>query len=116
MEDQGQMENPSDFSDPSVEQNERLLAIDEEITDDDDRVIAAKLESQASGRSPAIECLCSLVCVDKSSKHYLHRARGCKQANNLDISPLDLEIGMSHLIGRFFLYNATNCFAMQMFF
>ena len=69
MEDQGQVENPSDFSDPSVEQNERLLAIDEEITDDDDKVIAEKLESQASGGSPAIECLRSLVCVDKSSKH-----------------------------------------------
>jgi len=66
MEDQGQVENPSDFSDPSVEQNERLLAIDEEITDDDDKVIAEKLESQASGGSPAIECLRSLVCVDKS--------------------------------------------------
>ena len=37
--------------------------------DDDDKVIAEKLESQASGGSPAIECLRSLVCVDKSSKH-----------------------------------------------
>ena len=67
MEDQGQVENPSDFSDPSVEKNERFLAIDEEITDDDDKVIAADLPSQASGSSPANECLRSLVCVDKSS-------------------------------------------------
>ena len=88
MEDQGQVENPRDFSDPSVEKNERDLAIDEEITDgDDDRVIAAKLESRASGSSPANECLRSLVCVDKSSKHFLLfkeailRARGAsKQA------------------------------------
>ena len=71
MKDKDQVENPSDFSDPSVEQNERLLAVDEEITDDDDKVIAAKLESQASGGSPAMECLRSLVCIDKSSKHYL---------------------------------------------
>ena len=67
LKDQGQVENPSDFSDPLVEKNERLLAIDEEITDDDDKEIAAKLESRASGSSPAIECLRSLVCIDKSS-------------------------------------------------
>ncbi|KAK2558264.1 NFX1-type zinc finger-containing protein 1 [Acropora cervicornis] len=66
VEDQGQVENPSDFSDPSVEKNERFLAIDEEITDDDDREIAAELKSQASGSSPAIESLRSLVCIDKS--------------------------------------------------
>ena len=89
MEDKDQVENPSDFSDPSVEQNERLLAIDEEITDDDDRVIAEKLESQASGSPPATEYLRSLVCVDKSSKHYLLFKRGIhrasKQTNNSDI-------------------------------
>ncbi|XP_015763067.1 PREDICTED: NFX1-type zinc finger-containing protein 1-like [Acropora digitifera] len=66
MKDSDQEENPSDVSDPSVEQNERLLAIDEEITDDDYKVIAEKLESQASGSSPANECLLSLVCIDKS--------------------------------------------------
>ena len=72
MEDQGQVENPSDFSDPSVEKNERFLAIDEEITDDDDREIAAELKSHGSGSSPAIESLRSLVCIDKSSKRFLH--------------------------------------------
>ena len=76
MEDKDQAENPSDFIDPSVEQNERLLAIDEEITDDDDREIAKELKSQASGSPPATEDLRSLVCVDKSSKHYLLFKRG----------------------------------------
>ena len=74
MENKVPVENPSDFSDPSVEKNERFLATDEEITDDDDKEIAVELKSQTSGSSPAIETLRSLVCIDKSSKHFLHFA------------------------------------------
>ena len=63
-------ENPSDFSDPSAEQKERLLNIDEEIADDDDKEIA-KMETKASEYSDiSSRCLRSLVYVDKSSKVY----------------------------------------------
>ena len=63
-------ENPSDFSDPSAEQKERLLNIDEEIADDDDKEIA-KMETKASEYSDiSSQCLRSLVYVDKSSKVY----------------------------------------------
>ena len=122
MEDQGQVENPSDVSDPSVEKNERLLAIDEEITDDDDRVIAAELKSQASGSSPAIESLRSLVCIDKSSEHFLlfkeeySSSKGMQTSKQFRYLLLGLEIGMSPFMGRFFLHDATSCLAMQTFF
>ncbi|XP_068728425.1 NFX1-type zinc finger-containing protein 1-like [Montipora capricornis] len=64
--DDHEQENPSDFSDPSAEQKERLLNIDEEIADDDDKEIA-KMETKASVYSDiSSRCLRSLVYVDKS--------------------------------------------------
>ena len=122
MEDQGQVENPSDFSDPSVEKNERFLAIDEEITDDDDREIAAELKSQASGSSPAIESLRSLVCIDKSSKHFLHFKEEYSSSKGVQTSKqfrylllaLRSECPSSWVDSSF--YDATNSLAMQTFF
>ena len=67
-EDQDQLENPSDFKDPSVEQKERLLAIDEEIADEED-VEIAKTEPPASQDGPSLpQHLPYLVCVDEPSK------------------------------------------------
>ena len=67
-EDQDQLENPSDFKDPSVEQKERLLAIDEEIADEEDIEIA-KTEPSASQDRPSLpQYLRYLVCTDETSK------------------------------------------------
>lgn len=74
-EDQDQLENPNDFKDPSVEQKERLLALDEEIADEEDREIAdeedkeiAKIEAIGSVEHPSLRCRRNLVCIDESSK------------------------------------------------
>lgn len=60
-EDQEQ-ENPNDYRDPSAEQNERLLALDEESPDEDDKEIA-KEECFSSQDLP---CLRKLVCLDEN--------------------------------------------------
>lgn len=60
-EDQEQ-ENPNDYRDPSAEQNERLLALDEESPDEDDKEIA-KEECFSSQVHP---CLRKLVCLDEN--------------------------------------------------
>ena len=60
-EDQEQ-ENPNDYRDPSAEQNERLLALDEESPDEDDKEIA-KEECFSSQDLP---CLRKLECLDEN--------------------------------------------------
>ena len=67
-EDQDQLENPSDFKDPSVEQKERLLAIDEEIADDEDVEIAKTEPFASQNRSSLSPYLRYLVCSDETSK------------------------------------------------
>ena len=69
-EDQDQSENPNDFKDPSVEQNERLLALDEEIADEEDKEIA-KSEAVRSVERPSLRCRRNLVCIDESSKVFV---------------------------------------------
>ncbi|CAH3144169.1 unnamed protein product, partial [Porites lobata] len=64
-EDQDQQENPNDARDPSVEQRERLLALDEEIADEEDQSIAKEEESSSESQAPlSVQCLRSLVCLD----------------------------------------------------
>ena len=60
-EDQEQ-ENPNDYRDPSAEQNERLLALDEETPDEDDKEIA----KEECFSSPDRPCLRKLVCLDEN--------------------------------------------------
>ena len=66
-EDQDHLENPTDFKDPSVEQKERLLATDEDITDEEDIEIAKALPT-TSQVSPSLQCLRNLICTDETSK------------------------------------------------
>ena len=68
-EDQDQQENPNDARDPSVEQRERLLALDEEIADEEDQSIAKEEESSSKSQAPlSVQCLRSLVCLDDAGK------------------------------------------------
>ena len=59
--DQGE-ENPNDYKDPSAEQNERLLALDEESPDEDDKEIA----EEECFSSQDLPCLRKLVCLDEN--------------------------------------------------
>ena len=77
-EDQDQLENPNDFKDPSVEQNERFQDLDEAIADEEDKEIAeeedketAKKEAIGSVEHPSLRCRRNLVCVDESSKVFV---------------------------------------------
>ena len=64
-----QQENPNDARDPSVEQRERLLALDEEIADEEDESIAKEEESSSKSQAPlSVQCLRSLVCLDDAGK------------------------------------------------
>ena len=68
-EDQDQQENPNDARDPSVEQRERLLALDEEIADEEDQSIAKEEETSCKSQAPlSVQCLRSLVCLDDAGK------------------------------------------------
>ena len=68
-EDQDQQENPTDARDPSVEQRERLLALDEEIADEEDQSIAKEEEISCKSQAPlSVQCLRSLVCLDDAGK------------------------------------------------
>ena len=64
-----QQENPNDARDPSVEQRERLLALDEEIADEEDQSIAKEEETSCKSQAPlSVQCLRSLVCLDDAGK------------------------------------------------
>ena len=67
-EDQDQQENPNDFRDPSVEQRERLFAVDEVIADEEDKEIAKEEDTTSTTQSPSVQCLRNLVCLDEKSK------------------------------------------------
>ena len=70
--DQDQQENSNDARDPSVEQKERLLALDEEIADEEDQSIAKEEEISSKSQAPlSVQCLRSLVCLDETSKFFL---------------------------------------------
>ena len=72
QEDQDQQEYPTDARDPSVEQRERLLALDEEIADEEDQSIAEEEEISSKSRDPpSVQCLRSLVCLDDAGKVFL---------------------------------------------
>ena len=65
-----EQENSSDARDPSVEEEERLLALDKDIYDEEDETIAQDVanESQESQDSYCGTGERKLVCVDETSK------------------------------------------------
>ena len=65
--DEDLQENPNDFRDPSVEHKERLLALEEEIADEEDKEIA-KEEDTSSQDPPHVQCLRNLVCLDEKGE------------------------------------------------
>ena len=69
--DEDLQENPNDFRDPSVEHKERLLALDEEIADEEDKEIA-KEEDTTSQDPPHVQCLRNLVCLDEKGKELFY--------------------------------------------
>ena len=72
--DQDQQENSNDARDPSAEQKERLLALDEEIADEEDQSIAKEEEISSKSQAPlSVQCLRSLVCLDETSKFFYVR-------------------------------------------
>ena len=72
--DQDQPENSNDARDPSAEQKERLLAVDEEIADEEDQSIAKEEDISRKSQAPlSVQCLRSLVCLDETSKFFYVR-------------------------------------------
>lgn len=59
---QDQLENPNDSKDPSAEKKELLFAIDEEIADEEDKVIAKTTPKQYTSSLP----------LEKSAMRHLH--------------------------------------------
>ena len=69
--DQDQQENSNDARDPSAEQKERLLAVDEEIADEEDQSIAKEEDISSKSQAPlSVQCLRSLVCLHETSKFF----------------------------------------------
>jgi len=73
-EDQEQ-ENPNDLRDPTMEQRERLLAVDEELLDDEDKEIMDKeikkkeaLVPQERRETIDETCTRKLISIDETSK------------------------------------------------
>ena len=65
-----EQENPSDTRDPSVEEKERLLALDKDICDEEDEKIAQDVvHKDQDKRDPSCGTKeRKLVCVDETSK------------------------------------------------
>lgn len=68
-EDQEQ-ENPNDLRDPAVEQIERLLAVDEELVDEEDKEIMKNEAPVPKEFRETIDELCTrkLISIDETSK------------------------------------------------
>lgn len=68
-EDQEQ-ENPNDLRDPAVEQIERLLAVDEELVDEEDKEIMKNEAPVPQEYRETIDELCTrkLISIDETSK------------------------------------------------
>ena len=68
-EDQEQ-ENPNDLRDPALEQSERLLAVDEELVDDEDKEIMKNEAPVPQECRETIDELCTrkLISIDETSK------------------------------------------------
>ena len=69
---QDQSENPNDFKDPSVEKRERLLAIDEEIADEEEEEIAKTTSSQCtSSLQPSKSAMRHLLAMDEAGNFFI---------------------------------------------
>ncbi len=70
--DEQDQENPNDFRDPSVEEKERLLAVDKDITDEEDedivKDVVTDLKEAVSETTNLRLWERKLVCVDETSK------------------------------------------------
>lgn len=67
---QDQLENPNDSKDPSAEKKELLFAIDEEIADEEDKVIAKTTPKQYTSSLPFKKSMRHLHVMDKSGNYF----------------------------------------------
>jgi len=69
-EEEQEQENPNDLRDPTMEQRERLLAVDEELLDDEDKEIMKKEALVPQDRRDTIDKMCTrkLISIDETSK------------------------------------------------
>ena len=68
---QDQLENPNDSKDPSAEKKELLFAIDEEIADEEDKVIAKTTPKQRTSSLPFTKsAMRHLHVMDKSGNYF----------------------------------------------